>query len=136
MREFAYSGNYSGKMDGECIKICNYLNSLPTCETISSCCGHGLAPFSIFFKCTDIYSMSFLGQCIDRGYFKFGDDIIIKVSNSDIFYEAILFELETFSVGIKAYKTIDALCDNMLLHINHENYIKEFIPNLAKFILE
>lgn len=36
-------------MDPQCIPICDALNLLPGIETISSCCGHGYAPFRIYF---------------------------------------------------------------------------------------
>ena len=36
-------------MDTEVIPLCDSLNKLPGIQTYESCCGHGNAPFRIFF---------------------------------------------------------------------------------------
>jgi len=42
---------YQGKMDSECIKLCDAINLLePDLYTINSCCGHRTRSFRIFFK--------------------------------------------------------------------------------------
>ena len=41
---------YTGKMDPECIPLCDAINSYPGFETTESCCGHGNHPFWIFFR--------------------------------------------------------------------------------------
>lgn len=40
---------YDGRMDLECIPLCDALNSLPGISTFESCCGHGELPFRIWF---------------------------------------------------------------------------------------
>ena len=40
---------YPADMDPECIPLCEALNAIPGVTTISSCFGHGWAPFGIFF---------------------------------------------------------------------------------------
>ena len=40
---------YDGRMDPECVALCNALNALPGIQTFESCCGHGEHPFWIFF---------------------------------------------------------------------------------------
>lgn len=40
---------YDGRMDRECVSLCNALNALPGIQTFESCCGHGQRPFQVFF---------------------------------------------------------------------------------------
>lgn len=42
---------YAGKMDPECVDLCDALNLLPGIKTSESCCGHGEYPFRIWFLC-------------------------------------------------------------------------------------
>lgn len=124
-------------MDTECIKICNYFNSLPGVKTSSSCCGHGSKTFSVFFECTDWRSLSFLGRCIDQRYFKYGNDIEICLSNSDVNDNFAVFELHTISsMGDAAFEKISSLCKNMIVHLNHIEYMKFFMSNLNGFSMK
>ena len=45
---------YEGKMDVECIPLCDALNKLPGISTIDSCCGHHKKPFNIWFIADDL----------------------------------------------------------------------------------
>ena len=45
---------YEGKMDAECILLCDAINKLPGLKTIDSCCGHNKYPFVIFFIAEDL----------------------------------------------------------------------------------
>jgi len=45
---------YDEKIDKECISLCNTLNSIPGIKTFESCCGHGEAPFRIWFTAEKI----------------------------------------------------------------------------------
>jgi hypothetical protein len=40
---------YDGRMDPECMALCDALNALPGISTFESCCGHGEHPFRIWF---------------------------------------------------------------------------------------
>jgi hypothetical protein len=134
---FAYTSNYDGLMDTECIKICNYFNSLPGVKTSNSCCGHGSKTFSVFFECTDWRSLAFLGRCIDQRYFKYGNDIEICLSNSDVNNNFAVFELHTISsMGDVAFEKISSLCKNMIVHLNHIEYMKFFMSNLNGFSMK
>lgn len=134
---FAYISNYDGLMDIECIKICNYFNSLPGVKTFNSCCGHGSKTFFVFFECTDWRSLSFLGRCIDRRYFEYGNDIEIRLSNSDVNNNFAVFELHTISsMGDVAFEKISSLCKNMVVHLNHINYMKFFMSDFSGFLIK
>jgi hypothetical protein len=134
---FAHTSNYDGLMDTECIKICNYLNSLPSVKTSNSCCGHGSKTFSVFFECTDWRSLAFLGRCIDQRYFEYGNDIEIRLSNSDINNNFAVFELHTISsMGDVAFEKISSLCKNMVVHLNHTNYMEFFMSDFSGFLIK
>jgi hypothetical protein len=53
-------------MDPECIPICDALNSLEGVETISSCCGHGYAPFRIYFVVNKLAELKPILERIDE----------------------------------------------------------------------
>lgn len=59
---------YDGRMDEECIPLCDALNSLPGVETTSSCCGHCKNDFIIFFNCNNSYSLSVIARAFSRRY--------------------------------------------------------------------
>ena len=54
------------KLDAEVIPICEALNILPGVETISSCCGHGFAPFRIYFIAQSVDSLKPILAAIDE----------------------------------------------------------------------
>ena len=60
--------DYDGKMDNECVALCDALNNLPGVATFESCCGHCKRPYSIWFKTKDPYSMAVLARVVDRRY--------------------------------------------------------------------
>ena len=46
--------SYEGKMDIECISLCDAINKLPGISTIESCSGHNKKPFNIWFDAEDL----------------------------------------------------------------------------------
>lgn len=56
------------EVDTECVDLCNLLNRLPGVETRESCCGHCKQPFMVFFKCSDLRTLTRLGRALDRRY--------------------------------------------------------------------
>lgn len=59
---------YDGRMDEECITLCDILNSLPGVETTSSCCGHCKNDFMIFFNCNNSYSLAVISRAFNKRY--------------------------------------------------------------------
>lgn len=55
-------------MDEQCIDFCNTLNRLPGVTTFESCCGHNKYTFRVWFRCTNISTISRLGRCIEKNY--------------------------------------------------------------------
>jgi hypothetical protein len=57
--------NYLGKMDEECITLCDAMNSLPGIETLESCCGHGKNEYRIWFNAKNNKHLSILLDIIN-----------------------------------------------------------------------
>lgn len=55
-------------MDEQCIDLCVTLNRLPGVTTFESCCGHNKYTFRVWFRCTNISTISRLGRCIEKNY--------------------------------------------------------------------
>lgn len=55
-------------MDGECVPLCELLNSLPAIQTFESCSGHLKDRFSVWFFCDSIEVLSRLGRATERNY--------------------------------------------------------------------
>ncbi len=53
-------------IDPECINLIDAINRIPGLYTISSCCGHGRHPFTIFFKVDSGLDFPILLYHIDR----------------------------------------------------------------------
>ena len=66
--EVKNNNHYDGRMDDECIPLCDALNSLPGVETTSSCCGHCKNDFRIFFNCNNSYSLAVIARAFNRRY--------------------------------------------------------------------
>lgn len=57
---------YDGRMDPECVKLCDTLNALPGIRTFESCCGHGNYEFHVWFFATEVQSLLPIEQSINR----------------------------------------------------------------------
>ena len=53
-------------VDDEVIPLCDALNALTGIETISSCCGHGYAPFRVYFTAANLDSLRPILVAIDE----------------------------------------------------------------------
>lgn len=45
---------YEGKMDKECVRLCDAVNIAKGIETTDSCCGHGTRPYRIWFAAKNL----------------------------------------------------------------------------------
>ena len=59
---------FDGRMDKECIELCNFLNTLDGITTDSSCSGHLERPYNIFFYCTSLLTLAILTRASDKNY--------------------------------------------------------------------
>lgn len=76
IKEFDFEWNPEG-IDKLCKGLCGTLNQLPSVETYESCEGHGERPYWIFFRCTDIETISRLGRCVAKNYSDGNWEIIV-----------------------------------------------------------
>ena len=70
-------------MDDECVSICKTLNSLPGVTTYESCCGHGKAPFSVWFRCDNIGTLSRLGRTVNKNYSDGNWEIVLDSTDTN-----------------------------------------------------
>lgn len=69
-------------VDCECVSICNTLNRFPDVETYESCSGHGENPFSVWFKCSNIDTLSRLGRAVSRNYSDGNWEIVLDTTDT------------------------------------------------------
>lgn len=69
-------------VDSECVDLCNVLNRLPGVETRESCCGHCKQPYNVFFKCSDLRTLTRLGRIVDRRYSDGNFEIVLDSCDS------------------------------------------------------
>jgi len=59
---------YNGKMDRECLGLCDAMNALPGITTTESCCGHGLSNYHIWFRVREVQDLTPLHRAINHLY--------------------------------------------------------------------
>lgn len=126
--------SYDGRMDEECIRLCDAMNAVNGIITTESCCGHGKTPFCIWFKAISFKGLFFVSRCIDKRYFKHCWDYSVSVG--DVVRNEVLptvFRWSRKVIGDEAYKQADDLVMNMNLHLNHKNFKKCFGLSLKDF---
>lgn len=57
---------YTGRMDRECVALCNALNALKGITTFESCCGHGDQPFLVWFFATEVQLSAPILRALDH----------------------------------------------------------------------
>ncbi len=122
-------------MDMEVVELVRSMNAIPGIETDSSCCGHDEMPVVIYFKASRSDGLFFLARCVNKRYFKYTWNITLMVG--DVYKEGdypVIYVLTNKSTGEEAYKEIQALIDNMNLHLNHEIFMNNFKLNTRDFI--
>ena len=118
---------YDGKMDKECIPLCDALNSLPDVETTESCCGHCKDRFRIFFKCKNPYSLSVIARVFNRRYSGTKLQWIIEVETHDNGgYDYFVHSVEAYENNTMMEKDISQLVEN-IKYWSSEKYKEHFI---------
>ena len=92
----------TGEVDKECVDLCNTLNRLPGLYTFECYCGHGKWPYSIFFHCNNIKTLSRLGRALSRNY-------------SDGRWEIVLDSTDTSPMGVFWLRSREILPDDKLM---------------------
>lgn len=122
---------YDGKMDKECIPLCDALNSLPDVETTESCCGHCKDRFRIFFKCKNPYSLSVISRVFNRRYSGTKLQWIIEVETHDNGdYNYFVHSVEAYENNTMMEKDISQLVEN-IKHWSSEKYKEHFINGVT-----
>jgi len=92
---------YYGKMDKECVDLCDAINMIPGLRTFESCCGHGNQPFRIWFAVEDIDNLPKLLYFCDSCHVGFNWDCIVT---TDCGMSPVHFRIESRSKGEEAYE--------------------------------
>jgi len=58
--------------DIECMDLCKTMNLFPGIHTLSSCCGHGVRPFRVFFRVKKVEHLPHLLYWFDKCHCGFG----------------------------------------------------------------
>lgn len=134
---------YDGKMDKECIPLCNALNSLPDVETTESCCGHCKDRFMIFFKCKNPYSLSVIARVFNRRYSGTKLQWIIEVETHDNGgYDYFVHSVEAYENNTMMEKDISQLVENIKYwssekykeHLNKNRYVSKRLQDMSSVI--
>lgn len=122
---------YDGKMDKECIPLCDALNSLPDVETTESCCGHCKDRFRIFFKCKNPYSLSVIARVFNRRYSGTKLQWIIEVETHDNGgYNYFVHSVEAYENNIIMMKDVSQLVEN-IKHWSSKEYKEYFLNGIV-----
>lgn len=64
--EFFALEKEKGKIDPECLRLCEAINKFPGLFTTGSCCGHGKRSYNIYFKAMALESLPPLLYWLDN----------------------------------------------------------------------
>ena len=70
-------------INSACIDMYYLLNRLPGVETFESCSGHGKNPFSMWFFCDNIDTLSRLGRAVSPNYSDGNWEIVIDTTDTN-----------------------------------------------------
>ena len=100
-------------MDGECLALCQAINSIDGLETIQSCCGHGEKPFRIWFRCKDLNCLPKLLYFIDRCHVSLGKSWKC-FATTDCAMSPVIFVLESSIIGEVANQEANLIAKEIL----------------------
>lgn len=101
---------YEGKIDPECINLCNAINKIKGIETFSSCCGHEKNNFRIWIKVNDLKNLPILLYYLDPCHVGF--QWVCKVT-TDCAMSPVTFCIESLSFGEKAYNEAEIIANEI-----------------------
>lgn len=108
------NNKYDGRMDEECISLCDALNSLPGVETTSSCCGHCKNNFMIFFNCNNSYSLAIIARAFNKRYSGTYLEWKIEVETLDNGrYSYFLYSVKPYSTELEMKTDVEQLIENL-----------------------
>jgi len=130
---------YDGKIDKECVELCDAINEIPFLMTTESCCGHGKDTFDIWLVAKNLEGLYILARCIDRRYcgpvtetFDADKNMTsylpwkLLVEDSDM-RMAPIFHLESSSKGELAYKQAKKIAKNIRYTLKHKACMKSWL---------
>ena len=104
------SYRYDGKMDAECLQLCDAMNLVPGIETRLSCCGHGEHPYRIWFVAECLEALPELLMWFH--HLNCGYDGWKVIAIPDCFGCSVLFMVEG-PIGEEAYKQADEIAKHI-----------------------
>ncbi len=106
--------NYVGKMDPECIPLCDAINRAPGLQTTESCCGHGRSPFRIWFRVTDPVNFSMLLYFLVPCHVGFRWTC---QAQTDCAMSPVRYYIESLVKGEEAYKQANVIAEEINGHL-------------------
>ena len=97
---------YDGRMDAECLQLCDAMNLVPGIETCLSCCGHGELPYAVWFTAESIDALPELLMWFH--HLNCGYDGWKVIAVPDCFGCSVIFMIEG-PIGEEAYKQADEI---------------------------
>lgn len=111
IKEYNYSWCPEG-MDFLCIELCRVLNQLPGVETYESCEGHGQHPYWIFFRCTDLETLSRLGRVVAKNYSDNNWEIVVDSCDGEP-YGCFWLRTKSILTDKKLQESLNQLIDSI-----------------------
>ena len=122
--------NYDGRMDRQCIPLCDAINSIPGLVTACSCCGHGRESFLLWFHLSDRKKIRFLtviGRVFDRRYGGL-EGWSCYLDNCDVPKSCPSFRIDSGNIkGAKAYGDSIKIAENIYEHLKHPAFSRAFL---------
>lgn len=109
---------YDGRMDKQCVVLCDAINKIPGVRTTESCCGHGKQPMRIWLRVKTVQNLFILARSVNRMYggpvnnrTEFREwSVIVQDQDSGI---GVVFLLESSTKGRQAYRQANRIARNI-----------------------
>jgi hypothetical protein len=105
-------GDRMSRLDKECVKLIEAMNTMPGIRTFESCCGHGDYPFRIWFFAESLEVLPELLYWFDGCHCGvYGWEII---ASTDCSMAPARFRVESTEMGCIAYEEADEIADMIM----------------------